>query len=318
MRCSRFALAASAMTLAAALTTAPLVHAQQKPVGWSSQFDVSGVSVAGNSSTITVAGKVRFDRNYLRTFFTLEGGALRGDAKDPATNGLPGVYAVGGAANNGVLCAGTCLEVDNRDWTQKAENYFGRANLERRVTERFFLYGNGGLVRDLFAGIESDTSVRGGAGYIFSSPEKGELKLDAAVGFASKRQKDPDPAAKESFALAHGGLAWNVKFGDAKRSSFGTNLGVDVNLQVTDDIVGVWQNALTVGMSERLALQIGAGFNYRNLPALNEVDLFSTAPVAGAKPIGKTLVPLEKLDSQVTVSLVIRWSPRPPSVARPN
>jgi hypothetical protein len=318
MKLSKFAVAASSLALGAALVTAPDAFAQQKPVGWSSQIDVSGVSVSGNSSTLTMAGKLRLDRAWLRTFFTLEGGALRGSSKDPVANGLPGFYAVGSALNNGVVCGAGCQTFDNRDWTKKAENYFGRVNLERRVTERFFVYGNGGLVRDLFAGIKSDASVRGGVGYIFSSPDKGELKLDAGAGFANKKQQNPDPAAKESYALAHGGIVYDVKFGENKRSSFNTNLGVDFNLQVSQDVYGLWQNGLTVGMSERLALQVGANLTYRNLPALNEMPLFLTAPAAGANSNLKTLASLEKLDTQVTVSLVFRWSPRPPSVAKPN
>ena len=129
--------------------------------------------------------------------------------------------------------------------------------------------------------------MSGAAPATSSLPESGELKLDAAVGFASKKQQNPDPAAEETFAFVHGGLIWNVKFGDNKLSSFDTNLGADFNLQVSEDFVSTWQNSLTVGMSERLALQFAANFSYRNLPALNEMDLFLTQPSAGAKPIGK-------------------------------
>ena len=71
-------------------------------------------------------------------------------------------------------------------------------------------------------------------------------------------------------------------------------------------------------MNRRLALQLGAKWAYRNLPALREVDLFAIEPGAGVGAIGKVFVPYQKSDVWLTVSLVLNWGPAGPSGAKPT
>ena len=130
----------------------------------------------------------------------------------------------------------------------------------------------------------------------------------------------PDPATKDNYAGARVTADYGVKFGTTKLSSFTSKLAFDENLEVTEDFRSVWDNALTVAVNRRLALQLGAKWAYRNLPALREVGLFAVDPGsgAGAGAIGKVFVPYKKSDVWLTVSLVLTWGPAGPSGAKPT
>ena len=102
---------------------------------------------------------------------------------------------------------------------------------------------------------------------------------------------------------------------EGDRSQFKTFLAVDQNFQTSDDTRVLWENTLTVTMTARLALQLGYVLNWRNLPAFEEIDVFSLRPPDGVST-GTVLRRLGKLDQTFTASLVINWSPRPPSACR--
>ena len=72
-------------------------------------------------------------------------------------------------------------------------------------------------------------------------------------------------------------------------------------------------------MNRRLALQLGGKWDYRNLPALREVDLFAIrSPAPAWARTGKVFVPYKKSDVWLTVSLVLNWGPAGPSGAKPT
>jgi len=299
---------------AALLLTAPAsLLAQAKPVGWTTTANLSTVATAGNTESFSLGGKLRFERNWLRTMFFVDGSAIRQDATDHS------FFAVGPPVPNDTLCTSPCTVTDNSTRNTKAENYNVESGVERRWTERFFYTVNGGYKRDLFSGIETLASGRAGLGYYWSDRSAQELKLAVDVTYTHQKEKVVDPAKKENFVGGRFEGDYSVKFGDTKNSSFTTKLALDENFQVTSDWRLLSDNALTVAMTRRLALQLGGKIDFRNLPALQEVQLFLAPPVAGGQgSIGQVTTPFKKTDATITVSLVVNWGPQGPAGARPT
>jgi hypothetical protein len=303
-----------------ALGAAASAMAQAKPQGWGATANLSGVLTSGNADTTSGAVKAHLEYNWLRTYFNLDGGALWAASKQAQQNGLPDFYAVGPKVPDLTSCQGSCAITDNREMKSTAQNYFGEIGLERRITERFYFTVGGGYLRDLFSGVERKVDGRAGVGYIFMQPNSWEFKTAILATYTDQQEKVPDPTTKEQYAGLRGLLDFGAKFGERKQNAFTSKLAVDENLQVTQDLRTTWDNALTVSMTDRLALQLGAKLAYRNLPALREVPLYAPGSVGApnSQPIGKVTTPYEKLDSQFTVALVVNWKPRPPSQARPT
>ncbi len=280
------------------------VLAQPMPVGWTTTANLSGVLTGGNTETTTFGVKAHTEYNWLRTQFFLEGSGIRQDAVDKT------FYAVGTPASFAI----TETSIRNT----KAENYTAETGFMRRVTERFFWTAGGGFKRDLFSGVEQLFSGRAGVGYYWSDRSAQELKLGLDATYNHQKEKVPNPDTKDNWAGARLSGDYSIKFGTNKQSTFGSKLALDQNLQVGKDIRALWDNALTVAMTRRLALQLGGKLDFRNLPALQQVDLFAAPPTAGASSSDKVTTPYKKVDATVTVSLVINWGPQGPSGSRPT
>ena len=241
-----------------------------------------------------------------------------------ATGCAPSSFVEGGgvyqAAREGELFAvGTPASfelVDQRDTVTKAEKYFLETGFERRVTEKFYWTVGGGWRRDIFSGVEHQVSARGGVGYVDVSP-RSEFKAAALATYTDQQDIVEDPELENPFFGGRMTFDFLKKFGEGDRSQFKTFLAVDQNFQTSEDTRILWDNALTVTMTARLALQVGYILNWRNLPALEEIPVFSLQPPAGVNT-GTVLRRLDKLDQTFQVSLVVNWSPRPPSAAKPT
>ena len=116
-------------------------------------------------------------------------------------------------------------------------------------------------------------------------------------------QKDVEsvPGADEAF----GGIRATI---DAVRrvsasADLTSTLIVDQNLEARGDVRGDWLNSLTVAIYEGLALKTSVQLLYDREPALVRVPLIDGA----GTPTGQdVLVPGEKIDSVVTLTLVIK------------
>jgi hypothetical protein len=272
-----------------------------KPVGWSATANLSGVATSGNSSTRSLGGKLRLDRAWLRTFFFVEGGGVTQSADEGE------IFALG--TQNAFEI------VDQRESEKKAESFFTEIGFERRMTERWFWTIGSGWRRDVFAGIDSQLSARGGFGFVAVGP-RSEFKLGALATYTDQNDIVPDPELENPFFGGRFTLELLRKFGQGDRSAFKTFFALDQNFQTSEDTRVLWDSSLTVAINTRLALQVGYVLNWRNLPAYEEVPLFLVPPPAPST--GSVLRRLDEIDQTFQVSLVLNWTPRPPSAAKPT
>jgi hypothetical protein len=100
-------------------------------------------------------------------------------------------------------------------------------------------------------------------------------------------------------------------------STFNSRLGLDENLQSTDDLRMTWWNSLGVNLTSRFALQVSLLTYFDNLPALREIDVYSgvSGGVPVGDPLGQVVTPYGKWDNEFSVSLVINLAPKRPTPA---
>jgi hypothetical protein len=304
-------------TLGAIALCAAIASAQSKPQGWTVTANLGAQLTAGNADTTSGTAKARLDYNWLRTLFYIDGNAQWATAQK-GKEGLPEFYAVGPLVPADSPCIGQCQVTDTRTVQRTAEHYDSAIGFERRVKEGFYITAESAWLRDTFSGVERKNDQRGGVGYMWLNPEKGDFKTAVLATYTDQKETVPKPGVEASFFGVRWLADYAVKFGTNKQSAFATKLAVDENLQTTDDLRATWDNALTVRMTDRVALQLGTKLAYRNSPALREIDLYPPPGPPTAKANGKVTTPFEKVDGSVNVALVITWSPRPPSQARPT
>jgi hypothetical protein len=272
-----------------------------KPAEWTATADLSYVKTGGNAESSTLGFKLNLARKWDKNRVYLLGGGIR------ASSATISYFAIG-PSNTDFTVTRTS------ESRETAENYLMDGGYERLVSERFYWTLGAGWERNLFAGLESRVSFRGGGGYAWSAADAHAFKTALLISFTHQSETIPDPATKDSFVGLRFTGDFASKFGPEARNTFKSLLALDENLQATDDFRLTWLNTLAVVMNSRLALQVGFLAAFDNLPALVEVPRYLS--VSGDVPTGpregSVFVPLKKWDTQLTVSVVINLAPKPP------
>ena len=307
IRAALFVLLLPAFAAAQSAPAAPVGRAAPgedvNPTGWTAKAGLSYVQTGGNSETSTLGLKFNTTYNWTRTYFTLVGGGVRSDST------LVDTFAVGSPS---------AFELVENKITQKtAENYFLDASVDHNITSRFYWGGGAGWLRNTFSGIDNRFAGRAGVGYIWSDPKsKGaQFKTGLYLTLTHQDLVIEDPTASNTFVGLRFLADLTVPIG--KSSTFVSRLGLDENLQTTDDLRLTWWNSLGVNLTDRFALQVSLLSYYDNLPALREIPVYASlasgTPVGGS--IGTVLTPYGKWDNEFSVSLVINIAPKKPTPA---
>jgi putative salt-induced outer membrane protein YdiY len=294
---------APAQTAPPPTTAPPAAAAETNPTGWTAKAGLSFVQTSGNSETSTLGIKFNAAYNWERTYFTLVGSGVRSDTtfKDTFAVGTPESFDV--------------VEVEDEQKT--AENYALDASLDHNITDRFYWGGGVGWLRNTFAGVDNRYAARAGVGYIWTDPKSAgvQFRTGAFLTLTSQSLVVDDPTVDDTFVGVRALADLTVPIG--KASTFVSRLGLDENLQETDDLRMTWWNSLGVNMTSRFAIQLSLLTYFDNLPALREISVFRE--VSGGLPIGPPLgqvvTPYGKWDNEFAVSLVINLAPKKPTPA---
>lgn len=178
---------------------------------------------------------------------------------------LNGIYS----KSNGIL-AGESIEA--------------RYKLDRKITDRLFWFGSADLMRDRFSGFNYQATLAGGIGYEFI--DSGTTKLDAFVGIGYERLQpqvlvlnasgeviERTNLASKGDAVGTAGLDFEHHF--TKSTALTDKLLVtsgSLNTSIANDL------ALTVAMSDRLALSLGYGIrdNTKPAPGVKKLNTLTT------------------------------------------
>jgi putative salt-induced outer membrane protein YdiY len=278
-------IAAVAVSLLLACADALAQDAAEKELGWKFSASVGWVWVGGNSESNSYAFGAEARHKWERSELLLKAGGTQTEST------LKTRTAVGDTDD---------FVVDEVSRTEKTtELYFARGRYDYTLSKYFFLFGGADWLRNRFAGIESRELVALGAGNTWLDKPEVRFKTDYGVTYTFESEVVENPFVKTDFPGARVGYDFWWKLSGT--TEFTSLLLADWNLDNTDDIRIDCKNELPVSVSDHFKLKPGLQLLWRNDPALTGVPLYDSA---GAATGDTVLVPLEKLDTIFTVSLV--------------
>jgi hypothetical protein len=272
-----------------ALIATPVFAADAPKLGWSDTAELSYVQTAGNSESSTFGFGNKLVRTWEKALFTFKAGGIRAEST--------------AFARTASWIDDAHYRVDEKSLsTLTAENYFLNAQYDRKITERFFWNAGAGWDRNKFAGIENRYMAYAGVGNIWVDRDKVKFRTDYSATYTKRDDVVFDETRKDKFAGFR--FAWDYmhKFGSA--TTYTNTLALDDNLQETSDWRGDMVNSVAVAMSKNLALKASLRWLYANQPARVDVPLTNALPPPEPQSVP---VPLDKLDTIFTTSLVINW-----------
>jgi putative salt-induced outer membrane protein len=254
---------------------------------WADVAEFSYVVTGGNASSATLGFTNKLTWDLGGTAFELSLGAIRAEST---------------TLERIVTAAGPPPVVSEiSDTRLTAESYRAGLAFNRSLTEKMFLYAGTGWKRNRFSGVENQFSAAGGIGTAWIDEEGHSFKTEYAATWTSQEDVVPGPEGTRSFAGAR--LTWSYMIQLSESTTYTNDLAVDENLKDTADLRADMVNSLQVAMSRSLALKVSLQLLYDNQPALT-----AAADPDALLGAGETvLIELEKLDTIMTVSLVVNF-----------
>jgi hypothetical protein len=264
-------------------------HAQdaERDLGWMFSAEFSGVWTGGNQETFTLGLDGTVEYVWPRSLVRFRGGAVTTESS------LKTRTAVGTGQDDFVLQEATVTE-------KTAEAYYARGLYEYDVSGRFYLFGGVDWLRNTFSGIDSRFLIAAGAGNTWKNTDEFRFRTGYSLTYTFQEDVVKNPFIKTNFPGLRLDYDWFWKL--TASTDLESILIADFNLDNTDDIRLDWYNALPISISSKLAFKPSLRLLWRNEPSLTAVPLFD----AGGNETGTTvLAPLEKLDSFLTIALVV-------------
>ena len=167
------------------------------------------------------------------------------------------------------------------------ERIEGRYELDHKITDRLFWFGNADAIRDLFSGFNYQATLATGAGYKII--DSADTKLDGLLGIGYQRLQTQALVKDASGAVvqringpAHGELVGTAGLNFEHTLTTSTKLidkllvtSGSINTSVANDL------GVQVSMSDALALSVGYGIRYNTDPApgVKRLDQLTTVNV---------------------------------------
>jgi putative salt-induced outer membrane protein YdiY len=211
---------------------------------WSGTAEVSLVATSGNSDT--------------RTFGL--GGELTYD---------PGIWR---------LLARASFVESEADDELRARSQSALLETSRAFSEHLEVYGRGGYLRDLFAGIERRITTEGGLAYHAIATEAHSLQVLAGVGFTDEQR-----AAGGDRSLGTANATGRYRWAVTETSALTEEAGFVADLNAGDDWRFTNEVAATAALSTRLSLKVSHKLSFLNepVPGFRKTDaILSAALVA--------------------------------------
>jgi len=261
------------------------VSAQEAPFAWDNSTEFSYVATAGNASSNTLGLKSTLTGTGSGGTFKLEVGGIRASSNFTTRTAV-------GTSDDFMVNSETRTE-------QSAANYYARSRYDQTLGG-VFGFGGGGWERNTFSGVDHRFSFVAGAGKAWIDGDTGLFKTDLGVTYTIQRDVIPDPTRSDEFA----GLRATIEGSRAVTSTteLASTLVLDENLNHTENFRFDWIVSIAVVLTEGLAFKTSFQMLFDNDPALTSVPLID--PNDG--PIGQVKIPSQKLDSFLTLSLVIK------------
>lgn len=271
------------------LTTVPVgAETAETKKAWSDTAELSLVATDGNSESQTLGFKNIYKRSWDGSSIEITAAGIRSESTDVTRTafGTPTAFVVN--------------EASDTDTT--AENYIVAGRFDRKITDRFFWYVGGGWERNRFSGVNNRYTAVGGLGNIWFEDEDLKFRTDYALTVTDQEDVIDNPEASDTFLGVR--FSWDYLNRWSKTTVYENVFVIDGNLDETDDIRATMVHAVSVSMSNRLALKVSLKILFDNEPSFENVALFD---VPGGASLGTVPVQLDEVDTQLAVSLVVNF-----------
>jgi putative salt-induced outer membrane protein YdiY len=276
-------------TLVASLPHTAAGEDEEVKTGWFDSAELSLVSTSGNSDAFTLGFANVLTRVWEKAEFRFELGAIRSQSRGDR-------YGVGALGAGNFVVTDPPRRVDT-------ERYYGAASYSRTISSRFFWSVGVDGERNTPANIEYRVTGTAGVGNVWVDTDKVRFRTTYDLSYNSE---DLTVEGTSDFAGFRLGYLYANKLTD--NTIFDSQLSFDDNFDDLEDHRTDFYNAVTVSMSDRIALKAGLRLLYRNIPALTEIKIYDNDPEQGsATELGKEAVENENLDTNFSTSLVLTF-----------
>jgi len=252
-------------------------------LGPSNSTDLGLVVATGNSRSTSVGLRNVYLYRWSNAELRWEGGWLRVASRNGDR------YAVGTPGDFEIVEPGTSLD---------SQRLFSKLRYQHQLSPRTDWFGNFDAVRDEPANLLRQFVLAGGLGTTWRKTDTAVFRTAYGVTYT-----DENLAVEGDNRFAGYRLYYGLKAPVAKSSTFESELTADGSFDTGNDIRSDWLNSIGVAMNSKLALKTSVRLLFRNLPALQILQLQSPA----ANPVGTVEVPKDKVDTNITTSLVITF-----------
>ncbi|HSM02969.1 MAG TPA: DUF481 domain-containing protein [Longimicrobiales bacterium] len=253
---------------------------------WVFTGEVSAVLSRGNSETTTFGLGAKARREWERDELLFEAGWVQVETGTITRTavGTEDEFAVERSVAN----------------AKTAENMFIRGRYDRTLSDHWFAYGALDWLRNTFAGIDSRFLVAIGGGTTWIDRDRVDFSTNYALTYSFQEDVVENPFVKTSFPGIR--LGYDYRNQLTASTEFTSKLVADQNLDEGKDRRVEFLNSLVVDINDVIALKPSLLLQWRNLPSLSEVPLFTPGGVDTGLTV---LAPLRKLDTQFTLALVL-------------
>ncbi len=280
---------ALAGSLVALAVWAPSAHGQElaqdvadtEPLGesvkpWSNEAEASYVKTGGNSSASTLALSNRFAYNFTYSELLFDVEFMRASTTTTFRSNVDGEL----------------VEEELSDTS--AERYEIAGSYRQNILSNMFWYARGDWYRNRFSGVSSRASGGGGVGYRFV--ESPTTLFVGELGVALTNESLTNDTS-ETFVDIRGALEGRFRITDS--TDFEFVVSAADNVQNTENLRVKFNAAISVAVSNTLALRVGYLLDYRNDPIVQIIE-----GDEGVAPVSYTA---NKSDSMFLVSLVVKF-----------
>lgn len=280
-----------ALVLLLALPSTAQEEESEKELGWSNVTDLSLVVTDGNSSTETFGFKNRLERNWERASALLRIEAVRSNTADDP-------FALAEDPTNP-----DDFVVVRPDKTVDVEKYLVLGRYDRKITESFFWNVGASWDRNKDAGIINRYTGWAGVGNIWWDRDDLAFSTNYGLSYTDREEDVEDPEKDDRFAGVRFG--WDYLNAWGKVTTFTNDWNINANISELSDWTSDMTSAITVTMTEKIALRVSLQWLYNNQPALEEIDVIFIGPEGTEATIGTTTIRKKELDTVFSTSIVI-------------
>lgn len=190
------------------------------------------------------------------------------------------------------------FDIVEPDTKVDSHRLFSKLKYQRQISARHDWFANFDAVRDEPANINRQFVLAGGLGTTWRKDDRLTFRTFYGISYT-----DEDLEVEGSNRFAGYRLGYGLKSALTTTTKLESDFTFDGSFDDGDDVRFDWLNGVSVAINTRLALKSSLRLLFRNVPALETLDLVTPDGVL----VGSVNVDKRKVDTNFTTSLVITF-----------